>query len=292
MGASACSCAPSSEEGRHPPEEIAVATVSAQAELEEREHSFTDLTEARAGDLSRSQRSVTEPCLASKEPCHGEPGTAASGLPTSLLMTAQLTVSFVRRLRHPAGALSLARARADPPRQPARPDLSGDWLLHRLEGDVEALLKEVGASWVKRKAAAAMGFGVGMQFVRVEQHPNTIRIDTSYRGADGREDMAWLKPTKNCYSTDGVEQNVADPEGRFVRTSVAWDGEALMMVSRRVDCGKPLPSTRRYLQGDGKELVFEQTSPATGVVVKRIFKRCETGGSGASSASSGKSRSS
>mmetsp|Transcript_72155 Transcript_72155/g.188178 ORF Transcript_72155/g.188178 Transcript_72155/m.188178 type:complete len:101 (+) Transcript_72155:404-706(+) len=39
---------------------------------------------------------------------------------------------------------------------------------------------------------------------------------------------------------------------------------------------KPLPSTRRYLQGDGEELVFEQTSPGTGVAVKRIYRRCET----------------
>jgi hypothetical protein len=152
------------------------------------------------------------------------------------------------------------------------------------------MLKEVGASWVQRKAAAAMGFGVGKQFVHVDQYPDEINISTSYRS--GKEEMAWPKPTCNVYNTDGIEQDITDPEGRTVRTCVTWDGEALSMVSERVGngCCRPLPSTRRYLQSDGEELVFEHTSPATGSAVKRIYRRYESVASGGKSVKSSVTR--
>jgi hypothetical protein len=158
---------------------------------------------------------------------------------------------------------------------PARPDFSGDWLLHRLEGDIEAMLKELEVSWVRRKAAASVGFGVGMQFVHVEQYANEIHIDTRYIG---KSQMARPRPTFNVYNTDGVEQNITDLEDRTVSTRVTWDGDALTMDSERVWRGivRPLPSTRRYLQCDGEELVFEQISLTTGVAVKRIFRRCKS----------------
>jgi hypothetical protein len=158
----------------------------------------------------------------------------------------------------------------------ARSDFSGDWLLHRLEGDVEAMLKELDTSWVQRKAAASMGFGVGRQLVHVEHYADEIRVDTSY--VSGKGEMALLRPTFHVYNTDGIEQDITDHEGRTVRTRVTWDGEALAMVSERVGegSGRPLPSTRRYLQGDGEELVFEQTSLSTGVAVRRIYRRRES----------------
>jgi len=158
----------------------------------------------------------------------------------------------------------------------ARPDFSGDWLLLRLEGDIEAMLKELEVSWVQRKAAAGMGFGVGMQFVRVEQYANEIRIDTRYMS--GKVQMARPRPTFNVYNTDGIEQCITDLEGCTVRTRVTWDGDALSMDSERVcrGSGRPLPSMRRYLQCDGEELVFEQKSLTTSVAVKRIFRRCKS----------------
>jgi hypothetical protein len=159
--------------------------------------------------------------------------------------------------------------------------LSGDWLLHRLEGDAEAMLKELETPWVQRKAVAGMGFGVGMQLVHVEQHASEIRIDTRY--VSGKVEMARPRPTFHVYNTDGIEQNITNLEGHIVRTRVTWDGEALSMDSERVSrggSGRLLPSTRRYLQGggddDGEELVFEQTSQTTGAIVKRIFRRCES----------------
>lgn len=196
-----------------------------------------------------------------------------SDFPTSLLRTAALTLSFIRRLQ----------AKADPPDEEEKeesceelPNFSGEWLLHHVEGDPEALLKEVGASWVQRKAAAAMGFGVGRQFVNVDQCPTSITVETSYRQPDTGEPMSFPRPTNNTYSTDGSEQDSMDPEGRTLRTRASWDGHTLTMVSERVGCDKKLPSTRRYLQSsesDEEELVFEQTSPDSGICVKRVYRR-------------------
>jgi hypothetical protein len=213
---------------------------------------------------------------------------AGARLPPSLLRTAHITLSFIRKLQ----ANSSKRNSAEGPSEPAPPDFSGDWLLHRLEGDPEALLKEVGASWVQRKAAAAMAFGVGRQHVHVEQCPDSIRVETRYRQADGGAEMAFPKPTNNFYNTVGVEQDIVDPEGRTIKSRVHWDGQKLVMVSERVGDEVPLPSTRRYLQDEGEEpeLVFEQSSANTGVFVKRIYRRCEKPeGDGGKSVKSGKS---
>ncbi|CAK0863089.1 unnamed protein product, partial [Prorocentrum cordatum] len=86
-----CSCAVLSEEWRRSAEEVSDARVGTQAAL-------TDLTDGHADGLSRSKRSFTEPCLASKEFCPDEPGAAASGLHANVLKTAQLTIPFLRSL--------------------------------------------------------------------------------------------------------------------------------------------------------------------------------------------------
>merc|ERR1711920_220097 len=101
-------------------------------------------------------------------------------------------------------------------------------------------------------------------------------IDTRYMS--GKVQMARPMPTFNVYNTDGIEQCITDPEGCTVRTRVTWDGDVLSMDSERVcrGSGRPLPSTRRYLQCDGEELVFEQMSRTTSVAVKRIFRRCKS----------------
>jgi len=245
-------------------------SLAVEASPQSRDRAFT---ECPPSALSQSRdRAFTEPVKHLEPKGKERSGSTASGLSTSLLWTAQLTLSFIRKLQ---------KAQIPRATKAAHPDFSGDWLLHRLEGDAEAMLKEVGASWAKRKAAAAMGFGVGREFIHVDQYPDEIHIDRSYRSMPGT--LAELaKPTCHVYNTDGTEQDITDPEGRTVRTSVIWDGEALSMVSERVENGgfRPLPSTRRYLQGDGEELVIEQTSPATGVAVKRIYRRCEFEASG------------
>jgi len=295
MGASACRCDELPPGARLAAEEITHPEVDSQAQptllQKARARSSSEKSPKRAclEDSWRPSTVAELPSLASpqsRDRAFTEPvnqlepkgekqrsGSTVSGLSSSLLWSAQLTLSFIRKLRQ----AQTPRATA------AHPDFSGDWLLHRLEGDAEAMLKEVGASWVQRKAAAAMSFGVGRQLVHVDQYPDEIHIDTSYR------EMAWPKPTCHVYNTDGTEQDITDPEGRTVRTCVSWDGEALLMVSERVGNGgsRPLPSTRRYLQGGGEELVFEQTSPATGVAVKRIFRRCEFEASGGRSVKSG-----
>jgi len=232
-------------------------------------------TASRASSAPTSKASPRSQDLASWEPScdFGPEGGASHSDPTAFDLPASAPGAG-----QPPASLARKLEEAQTPRATtaARPDFSGDWLLLRLEGDIEAMLKELGISWAQRKAAASMGFGVGMQFVHVEQYANEIRIGTRY--ISGKVQMARPRPTFNVYSTDGMDQCITDLEGCTVRTRVTWDGDALSMDSERVcrGSGRPMPSTRRYLQCDGEELVFEQISPTTCVAVKRIFRRCKS----------------
>jgi len=230
-----------------------------------------------------------QPDSKEEEPSSGN--EAGVRLPPNLLRTAHLTLSFIKKLQAGSSARKTAEESSEC-LEPDHPDFSGDWLLHRIEGDPEALLKEVGASWVQRKAAAAMAFGVGRQHVHVEQHPDSIRVETRYREKGGAE-MAFPKPTNNFYTTGGEAQDTVDPEGRTIRNRVHWDEQKLLMTSERVGDEVPLPSTRRYMQDEGEEpeLVFEQHSTSTGVFVRRIYRRYEKPeADGAKSVRSAKSR--
>ncbi|CAK0821219.1 unnamed protein product [Prorocentrum cordatum] len=256
MGASACSCT-LPPEAPHAAEDAASPKVGPQAQPALlRARSFTESTGESLARTSpgpsseaspRSQDSASTEASCQSEPQGAScPGPAASGLPPSAAEPAQQPTSVARQSEQALALCATVMA--------ARSDFSGDWLLHRLEGDVEALLRELETPWVQRKAAARLGYGVGMQCVRVEHHADQIRIHTSY--VSGNVEMARPKPTLNVYNTDGIEQDVTDYEGHPVRTRVTWDGDALSMVSQRVGQGSggPLPSTRRYLQGGGAGL--------------------------------------
>jgi len=279
MGTTACICALPPEV--QPAEEVTYPKLDLQAKptllrgdrarpsSESTEDDLDRMSSTLASEASpRSQdRGSAEPSCECDQEGASRSNPAAFGLPTIVAGTEQPPTSIARKLE---------KAHIPRAMTAARPDFSGDWVLLRLEGDIEAMLKELETSWVHRKAAAGMGFGVGMQFVHVEQYANEIRIDTRYMS--GKVQLARPKPTFNVYSTDGTEQCITDLEGCNVRTRVTWDGDALSMDSERVcrGSGRPLPSTRRYLQCDGEDLVFEQMSLTTDVVVKRIFRRCKS----------------
>jgi len=275
MGASQCSGLSPNEQPEVIESDAAAFEIPGQADAKE-------VAKATLPLDANAEKGITQQHLADPSPRK----EASVSLPPSLLRTAHLTLSFIRKLQAGTSKQTITEEASEL----AHPDFSGDWLLHRLEGDPEALLKEVGASWVQRKAAAAMAFGVGRQHVHVEQCSDSIRVETRYRSADGAE-MAFPKPTNNIYNTDGVEQDTIDPEGRAIRSRVNWGGRELIMVSERVADKVSLPSTRRYMQDEGEEpeLVFEQSSASTGVFVKRIYRRYEKPeGDGGKSVKSGK----
>lgn len=222
-------------------------------------------TTSEASPRSQECAPAGPPCDLDQDGANRFSPTAPPGSPTDSPVTAQAPISVARKSETQEAPRAMTAA---------HPDFSGDWLLHRLEGDVQAMLMELETSLVQRKALASVGFGVGLQSVHVEQHTNEIRIDSRY--LSGKVEMPRPRSTSNIYRTDGIEQYLTDLDGRTVRTRVTWDGQVLSMDSERVWSSRPLPSTRRYLQGDGEELVFEQTSLTTGVSVKQIFRRCES----------------
>jgi hypothetical protein len=141
------------------------------------------------------------------------------------------------------------------------PNFAGCWVLHRVEGDMDALLKELRLPWVARKAAAAAGYGVGKAKKRIAQTRMHMEV----------ENITPLKSFTRRYATDGVERDEV-LEGRSLKVSARWEGDVLILESRDANSDMRFPKLLRYLQGH--ELVMEQTLPC-GASVKQFFSKEE-----------------
>jgi len=141
----------------------------------------------------------------------------------------------------------------------SRPDFGGRWLLARNEGDMEALLKEVGLPWVARKAASAMKYGVGQVKSSIMQSQDVITIET----------VTPMKTFSKTIAVDGVEHDMVD-DGKSFRTLSRWESNVLVTESRLVKPAKTFPIARRYL--DGEEMIVENKL-VDGKLVKQVFVR-------------------
>lgn len=152
----------------------------------------------------------------------------------------------------------------------ARPDLSGDWKMARCEGDWEAFLKDVGLSWVLRKAMGASGYGVNKTIHSIKVTGERISIETkTAAGAYTRE-----------FEANGVEQDDEDPLTKKPIKIVPCWGELAGRMTLTLEGYTPAakaggvikkqPITRRWM--DGASMVVEQTAP-NGVVVKSYFSK-------------------
>lgn len=142
-------------------------------------------------------------------------------------------------------------------------DFSGSWMLARVEGDMDAFMREVGYGWLVRSAAAAVGYGVNRSTSTITHTPTHLRmVAVTPRGSSTLE-----------LRLDGTEQEGLEPlENQKVLFRPFWepDGSALAFESRRAGSGIELPRTRRFLLGD--EMCVEQTS-AKGLVIRRLYRR-------------------
>jgi len=147
---------------------------------------------------------------------------------------------------------------------PERPDFTGDWLMVRLEGNMDAFMKECGVSFLMRSAASAARFGVGTFKTQVRHSDEVLHVVSPLIAG---------KVYKSSLRIDGTRQDDKDPtDGKRMFVTPAWeaDGATLRCEYRRADTGAALPVSRRFLVG--AQMCIEQTAPS-GQAVKRYFER-------------------
>jgi len=144
----------------------------------------------------------------------------------------------------------------------AKMDLSGSWVLARVEGDMDAWLKDIGISWAMRAGAKAMKYGAGKMTNVIKMTGESMELTTWTPKGDH---TSWLK-------LDGTESRNTDPmDGRSMLAVARWEGhDAIFIETRREDDGKVMPTSRRFLRGD--EMCVEQLTP-NGLAIQRVFAR-------------------
>jgi len=149
----------------------------------------------------------------------------------------------------------------------ARPNFTGNWKLVKIDGDMDAFMKELGLGWMIRKAASTMNYGVGKSFNNIEHTGDTIKVENINPG--GGEHV-------QKFRIDGTEQDDVLPrEKTAVKLVATWEevggAPALAVRVRRVDDpSKGMPRSKRYL--NGASMVVELTSPS-GIVTHRTFEK-------------------
>lgn len=160
----------------------------------------------------------------------------------------------------PKGSGPEGRAASHLPSTRPLPNFTGNWILVRVSGDFDSFLKEIGAPFVTRTAARAMGYGVNFMKASIVQEGDQIKIISSATKGDMVVDLR----------IDGTEQDSVDPDGNPVKATPTWEGQALVVAVRRIGHDAPMPLTRRYMEG--AEMCVEQTMPS-GLMVQRFFAR-------------------
>jgi len=139
-----------------------------------------------------------------------------------------------------------------------RPNFSGTWHIVRDEGDARAYFQDMGAGIAKLAMYKAMNFGVGKATHHIVHQGEEISITAkSPRGTFQQK-----------LRVDGSEQSTVDTaNGRPIEARLTWDGDVLLMATRRR--GQPWYTARRYFRG--QDLIFELTSPVNQVTLRRVM---------------------
>ncbi|CAE7379048.1 unnamed protein product [Symbiodinium pilosum] len=145
-------------------------------------------------------------------------------------------------------------------------DFSGKWVCSRVEGDWEAYLRERGTSWMMRRLAASIGYGVGKHTQTIMQNADELEVfNLVVSTGPPKEERCVIK-------ADGTEQEILDPDGLLFRQKTRWmDG---VLVSEQFQSGAHVPcapvTLKRFMQGH--EMCTERTT-AKGVMVRRFYIR-------------------
>jgi len=137
-----------------------------------------------------------------------------------------------------------------------RPNFSGRWVLARVEGNMDNLLKESGACLRSRIAQRMKNYGIGHQVYEIVQEGNAIQM------AIGKEVMRFL--------AEGGEQYVGTSRSTIV--DPRWKGQTLTISKR---CQNQMVEASKILTWTFKDEHIElDVSTPCGIQVRQVFSRC------------------
>lgn len=140
------------------------------------------------------------------------------------------------------------------------PNLQGQWLLSRIEGDFEELMIDQGFSWSYRAMVRGVNYGIGMVTHNIRQNGNAVSVCYE-NGPTARHSMS--------IHVGAGEQATVSEDGRPIVVAPMWEGSSLCLAGRDRNGVAEQPS-RRFLVG--RELVCESTT-SHGAVARRVFVR-------------------
>lgn len=136
------------------------------------------------------------------------------------------------------------------------PNLSGDWRLISVEGDMDAVLKDTGYPWLVRKLFSAASYGIGKTTMHVNQSGNELKVTLTTE----------IGTSTSVMISDGEEHEVSigAPEAERCTATARWEGEVHVTESKLLKPRRTLPLLRRYIQGQKphQTLVMEQVTAA------------------------------
>eukprot|EP00929_Paragymnodinium_shiwhaense_P070194 TRINITY_DN35533_c0_g1_i1.p1 TRINITY_DN35533_c0_g1~~TRINITY_DN35533_c0_g1_i1.p1 ORF type:complete len:313 (+),score=93.53 TRINITY_DN35533_c0_g1_i1:77-1015(+) len=143
------------------------------------------------------------------------------------------------------------------------PELRGSWVLHRIDGNMEALMVEGGCSWSLRAMAKKLNYGVGFVVHTIEER-------------DDKELQLHIAGGLTTYHIlldrmAGIEKESVCEMGNPAFNAASTDGRRLIMKGRSKKDGSLLHTNARSVVGD--ELVQEIYPHKGDYVVRRVFKR-------------------
>merc|ERR1712176_1755905 len=126
----------------------------------------------------------------------------------------------------------------------------------------EAFLNDMGLSPAPRQEAARDSYGAGSQMQRIKQEGNMLTVENTLKKV--RVNMQ--------FRINGGEQLTVDQSGKPLVVNPRWEGQRLVIPSKRED-GTKIATSQRYMDGD--TMVLEFMSPK-GTVVQRHFAQDKT----------------
>jgi len=143
-----------------------------------------------------------------------------------------------------------------------RPNFTGCWVLTRVEGDMDTLLKESGECLIHRMAQRMRKYGVGQQAYHIVQEGNAFQMTMQGGSWLGEEEVV-------RFLSEGGEQHVGTSRSTIV--DPRWTGQTLVITQRhKTHTGEASEKMAWTFKGEFIEL--DVISP-TGIHVKRVFLR-------------------
>jgi hypothetical protein len=137
-----------------------------------------------------------------------------------------------------------------------KPDMSGFWLLTKVEGDMDACMADLGMGLLSRLAHSTANYGVGRTVKHIVQVGNAFQISTI-------STLPWRPQTAQSKFLVGAgDQRLAEPYGKTACICPRWDRQTLA-IDRRHSDGNTVQFQRWDLQGAAVMVLDVRSSKGT-----------------------------